>query len=1126
MTTTPPAAAPFDPTVALGEGITVLEASAGTGKTHAVATLVVAEVAGGRPLEEMLVVTFTRKATGTLRERVWQRLAGAVAGLDPDADTPADPLVAHLAQGPIEDVARRRARLARALSDFDAATIATTHGFCQQVLASLGVAGDAERDLEVVDDVSYLVTDAVDDLFVRRFHAGGEVLFSREEARSIADAVIKNPDAEIGDVERSSQAALLRRRFAVTLRARIAEQKRRGRVVTYDDLLSRLAASIADPVRGDMVAERLRRRFSMAVVDEFQDTDRVQWRILQAAFGASPSRLVLVGDPKQAIYAFRGGDVHAYLEATTGTSKLGLDVSWRADQPLLDGLDAFFAGAQLGSPDITHRPLRARPGAERSRLVGPAIGAPFTVRIVERASGHVARTAKGFAEKSSTRRHIAADVAAEAVRILAAGTRIVERDADGVADEGRLLGPGDLAVLVRRRVGAETVRDALLAAGVPAVVHGGTGVLRTEAAGDWLRLLRAFERPASTIRVRAVACGPFLGWDATRLATADGDSWDGVDERLADWAQALRSAGVAGLLRRIELTERLTSRLRATADGDRRLSDLRHVGELLHDHQAAQPSAAPAAMLARWLSEQMAVESGSDAGRRRLESDVAAVTVQTIHGAKGLEFPVVLLPSLWEGPWSDDEAPPVFHDVQGRRCIGVGGTGQLHLDQMAAAEQEGASEELRLLYVAMTRARHQVVVWWACGNDAASSPFARVLLGRHPNTGAVPDRLPRFPDEGALTAALGQLAATCDSIVVENTGDPRGRRFKSPTVGAEDLRVSTFDRSFDPCWTRTSYSGLIAAAHDALVAVSESTEAAEATEVGERAKIDEPDVASGTDAPDDAGLLGRLLPLGELPGGARVGTLVHEILESTDFADADLLSALGRAAGLAGARRLLDDQTEVLIAGLGAALATPLGPGLDGTRLCDLGRGDRLDELSFDFPLAGGDVPAGVVTMDAVADLFAAELPAHDPLAGYHVRLRDPVIAAEVRGFLTGSIDLVARVGDRHVVIDYKSNRLAPGGEPLTAWHYRPDALAVAMQDAHYPLQAGLYLVALHRYLRWRLAGYDPTRHLGGALYLFLRGMTGPDVAVVGGQPGGIFAWHPPATFVIALSDLLDRGAP
>jgi len=1133
VTTTRPAPAPFDPTIAVGEGVTVLEASAGTGKTHAVASLVVAEVARGRPLQELLVVTFTRKATGTLRERVWQRLAGAVAALGPDADTPMDPLVAHLAQGPIEDVARRRARLARALSDFDAATIATTHGFCQQVLASLGVAGDAERDLKVVDDVSYLVADAVDDLFVRRFHAGGDVLFNREVARSIADAVIKNPDAEIGDVDQFSEAALLRRRFAITLRKRIADQKRRGRVVTYDDLLSRLASSLADPVRGDMVAKRLRRRFSMAVVDEFQDTDTVQWRILRAAFSVAPSRLVLVGDPKQAIYAFRGGDVHAYLEATEGATKLGLDVSWRADQPLLDGLDAFFAGAQLGSPSITHRPLRTRPGAVRSRLVGPAVGAPLKFRIVDRASGYVARTATGFAEKSSTRRHIAADVAAQAVEILSAGTRIVERDARGVADEGRLLGPGDLAVLVRRRVGAETVRDALLAAGVPAVVHGGTGVLRTDAAADWLHLLRALERPASTTRVRAVARGPFLGWDAARLATADGDAWDGVDERLHDWALALRTAGVAGLLRQIEITERLTPRLRAMAAGDRRLSDLRHVAELLDGHQAAQRSASPAGVLTRWLSEQMAAEPGgdSDAGRRRLESDVPAVTVQTIHGAKGLEFPVVLLPSLWEGPWSDDGAPPVFHDGQGRRCIGVGGAGRLHRDQVAAAEREGASEELRLLYVAMTRARHQVVVWWACGNDAASSPFARVLLGRHPDTGAVPDRLPRFPEEGALTAAVGGLAAACESIVVDSVGDPSGRRFDAPTVAMptvamHDLGVSTFDRNVDQHWTRTSYSGLTAAAHAARVAGSESTQATEATEVGERAKIDESDVAAGSQASDAAGLLGRLVPLGELPGGTRLGTLVHEILESTDFADADLLGALGRAAGSAGARRLLDDRTEVLVAGLAAALTTPLGPGLDGRRLCDLERGDRLDELSFDLPLAGGDVPVGAITMDAVADLFAAALPPEDPLADYHVRLGHPAMAAEVRGFLTGSIDLVARVGDRHVVIDYKSNRLAPGGEPLTAWHYRPDALAVAMRDAHYPLQAALYLVALHRYLRWRLAGYDPARHLGGAAYLFLRGMTGPDVAVVDGQPGGVFAWHPPATFVTALSDLLDRGAP
>jgi exodeoxyribonuclease V beta subunit len=156
---------------------------------------------------------------------------------------------------------------------------------------------------------------------------------------------------------------------------------------------------------------------------------------------------------------------------------------------------------------------------------------------------------------------------------------------------------------------------------------------------------------------------------------------------------------VAGLVHRIETTDRLTARLLAQVQGPRKLADLHHIAELLHARQALQPSSAPAALLARWLTEQMADGAGTDTGRRRLESDAAAVTIQTIHGAKGLEFPIVLLPSMWEGPWTDDEAPPIFHDTNGRRCIGVGGAGRLHDDQMAAAEHERASEELRFLYV-------------------------------------------------------------------------------------------------------------------------------------------------------------------------------------------------------------------------------------------------------------------------------------------------------------------------------------------------------------------------------------------------------------------------------------------
>ncbi|MBA2495831.1 MAG: UvrD-helicase domain-containing protein, partial [Acidimicrobiia bacterium] len=911
----------FDATRPLPEGVTVIEASAGTGKTHAAVSLVVAEVARGRPLDELLVVTFTNKATGTLRERVWRRLADAVAALDPAAPAPTDPLLAHLCTGPPDEVARRRVRLRTALTDFDAATIATTHGFCHQVLAGLGVAGDAERGLEVTEDIAGIVDDAVDDLFVRRFHGGGDILFKRDVARRIAQVVDDHPEAEIGPVAANSEAARLRRRFAVTLRDRIRDQKRRGRLITYDDLLARLAASIDDPTRGPLVVARLRRRFTMAIIDEFQDTDAVQWRIFAAAFAAAPCRLVLVGDPKQAIYAFRGGDVHVYRTATEGATILALDMSWRADQPLLDGIDSFFGGAQLGGPTVAHRPLRARPGAERPRLLGAGVGAPLTVRLV-------GSDGRGYVDKPSARATVAADLAAEAVRFLTSGAAIVERDDDGTELDRRGVTPGDLAVLVRTRSYADVVRSALQAAGVPAVVHGAGGVLGTQASRAWLDLLRVLEAPSRTGYVRAVAAGPFLGWDARRIAIATDEAWEAVDERIHDWATALRLRGVAGLLRTVE-ADGLTARLLGVDGGERQLTDLHHVAELLQVCPATSPPS-PAALLA-WFTEQLSeAASGTDPGdgRRRLESDADAVTVQTIHGAKGLEFPVVLLPSLWEAPWTPDDELPVYHDPERGRSIGVGGVGAVHGEQVERAKRERDEEELRLLYVALTRARHRVVAWWATGYDAASAAFARVLLGRDAHTGAVTRELAHRPTEQDIGRALGDLAGASGAIGVEVVGPPAGARYAATTPTPSELAVATVGRAFDRCWGRTSYSALTAAAHDAGPGAisgpdSVAADGVEVVEIDERAKVDEPPAPDAGPTPPK--LLSTVVPLGDVPGGARVGTLVHEMLEHVDFTAADLAGDLAVAAREAGAHRLVPGHVDALVAGLVVALATPLG---------------------------------------------------------------------------------------------------------------------------------------------------------------------------------------------------------
>lgn len=271
--------------------------------------------------------------------------------------------------------------------------------------------------------------------------------------------------------------------------------------------------------------------------------------------------------------------------------------------------------------------------------------------------------------------------------------------------------------------------------------------------------------------------------------------------------------------------------------------------------------------------------------------------------------------------------------------------------------------------------------------------------------------------------------------------------------------------------------------------------------------------------------------LAAMPVGVHVGTLVHRVLEATDFAAENLDAELAVHVAAAQARRHVEigDPAKV-IAGLRAAIGTPLGSMLDGARLRDVRRPDRLDELEFELPLAGGDEPAGRVGLSAIGAVLREHLPPGDPLAGYAGRLDDPALRQTVRGYLTGSIDVVIRVPlagvPRFAVLDYKTNWLGGPGEALTAWHHRPSALAAEVQRGHYGLQALLYTAALHRYLRWRLPGYDAERNLAGVLYLFLRGMTGPDTPTVEGAPCGVFAWRPSNVLVEALSDVLDEGGP
>ncbi len=1030
----------------------------------------------------------------------------------------------------------RRARLSRALSDFDAATIATTHGFCQEVLSGLGVVGDVEPGTAFVEDLDDLLEEVVDDLYVRRFHQLGLPQFERREAMQIARAAVENPTAPVVPLDAPEESiAAMRVRLALRVRCELEARKRRSGVMTYDDLLTRLKGTL-EGASGPEAARRLRERYGVVLVDEFQDTDPVQWDILRLAFGGGGVTLVLIGDPKQAIYAFRGADVYAYLAAAREAGERAtLDVNWRSDQALIDAYDALFGNARLGHEGIEYRRVRAAAPNCEPGLEGAPVSAPLRLRLVPR--DDVETTPRGYARAPAAREHIAADLAGCLVDLLSSPATV--RTESGGREPIR---PGHVAVLVRTHRTGSLVRDALGAAGIPAVISGAGSVFGTAPARDWLVLLEALERPASSPHARSAALTRFLGWSAERVATAGEAEWEQVHRGLHGLAHVLRTRGVAALLEAVTAAEDLPGRVLAAAGGERDLTDLRHVGELLH--AAGTEEQMGAAALTAWLRRRIAAardEAGHEERSRRLESDAEAVQVLTIHRSKGLEFPIVCCPDLWEpGRVPEGSEPVFFHDPDAgdARTVDVGldgpdfpAHGRLHRD-----EQRG--EDLRLAYVALTRARHQALVWWVATWDSRHSPLGRLLFSRQ-RDGTVPAEGRGTPTDGEAETRLRALAAEAPGCIAAERATPGApRTWPGRTHPAAELTAASFDRTLDGGWRRTSYSDITAATGEPHVA-SEPEEPALTDEPPSALGIPwDPGVvpaADGVVPADDGGVPGPsrdpllAVPslLGGMPAGARVGTFVHRVLEATDFAAADLEAELAeRVAGELARRPVEVGDRAAVVAGLRAAIETPLGSLAAGVRLRDLRRADRLDELDFELPLAGGDAPTGRLTPAAIAAVLRAHAPAGDPVAAYADRLADPGLRQEVRGYLTGSIDLVARLpGDRFALVDYKTNWLGGADAELTAWHHRPAALGEEMRRAHYWLQALLYTVALHRYLRWRLSGYEPERNLAGVLYLFLRGLTGPDTPVVEGSPCGVCAWRPDPELVEALSDAFDAEA-
>jgi len=948
-------------------------------------------------------------------------------------------------------------------------------------------------------------------------------------------------------------------------RAELQRRRQRAGSLSYADLLEGL-----DPGPSAEVPTPLLRavgeRYCVALIDEFQDTDPVQWRLLRLAFSGPEHLLVMVGDPKQAIYRFRGGDIATYLQARSSCPEvLELRQNRRSTPALIAALNRLMVGPPGASGQLRRSAIpvpEVEACADRHGPDGPALELLWLGG--ERAAGD------SLPSKTSLKLLVPARTAAHVLTLLRQGAELVD------GGRPRPLQPDDICLLVSSHRQAEQLRQALEAVGLPSRLVSQGDVLATPAASALQRFLDALADPADCGRLRLLAASPLLGWSAAELATSPPERWSVLAGQLERLGRALPRQGLLG-----GLSELLGSRtLARLARSGRLRADLQQVAELVQRRMHADQLGAEGA--ADWLRRLRLDERRRDARtvseefQRHSDREDGCVAVVTVHASKGLEYPVVICPYLWQSPdrqprgfgvrWQPaGSAEPVL-DLHRNSSWGVG------WEAVQQERREARAEAERLAYVAATRARHRLVLAWGPSQNQQSAPLIPWLFPQL-ELSDEGQPLAERSDADWLAELEGSAAARGLSLgIVHPTQGPLEPWIDpAPATGLALGPVPS--RSFDRRWGRASYTAWTQALHDgasptaleegrdtsdpgpeeamapldgAEPAAAAATQASEPTgpavTAGDRARSsatadrEKESEASWAEAREEGWAEGWQEnwaedgPLADLPRGAAIGDALHRILEQLEDTDAcleaedGLLTDANRALAedLLRQAGIAEPPVEAVLRGLARTLATPCGGDLGGVRLGGLPRERRLHELNFDLSL-------GHARASALAAAFR-DHPGGPFAADYSDRLeRLPI---DSRGFLTGSIDLVFTAADaagqeRWWVADWKSNWLGrrdASGRPLACGprHYDSAAMGALMEEKHYPLQAHLYLVALHRYLRWRLPDYQPDRHLGGYVYVFLRGT--PGAAGTRALPGavpGMLVDRPPHQRLLALDAAL-----
>ncbi|SFT81705.1 DNA helicase/exodeoxyribonuclease V, beta subunit [Kosakonia arachidis] len=1159
-------------------GERLIEASAGTGKTFTIAALYLRLLLGlggnaafPRPLsvEELLVVTFTEAATEELRGRIRSNIHELrIACL---RESSSNPLYARL----LEEIADKQQAaywLMLAERQMDEAAVFTIHGFCQRMLSLNAFESGMLFEQQLVEDESLLRYQACADFWRRHCYplpreiaqavhaswkgpqellkaidrylqgeapqiksppSADETLVSRHQ-RIIAliDAIKQQWNAAVAEVEpvieasgidrrkfnRGNQAKYIERvsawaqeetrsyllpealeKFAQSflaertkadgvvpehplfvaieellaqpltlddlvltsamreIREAVAKEKRRRGELGFDDMLSRLDSALRSP-NGEALAAAIRGRFPVAMIDEFQDTDPQQYRIFSRIWhGQTECGLLLIGDPKQAIYAFRGADIFTYMKARDEVSaRYTLDTNWRSSPGMIASVNRLFMQMEdaFMFRQIPFLPVRSAAKNAGLRFTFRGEMQPAMKMWLMEGEGVGVGDYQGFMAQlcaSQIRDWLSAGQQGEALLY----------EGEGEHEKVRPVRASDITVLVRSRHEASLIRDALMLLDIPSVyLSNRDSVFDTPEAQELLWLLHAVLAPERESTLRSALATSMLGLTAQDIEALnlDEQAWDEKVEEFSHYRELWQKRGVMPMLRTLMSARNVAENLLATPGGERRLTDILHISELL---QEAGTQLESEHALTRWLAQRIAEPNANASSEQlRLESDKHLVQIVTIHKSKGLEYPLVWLPFIAnfrvqdQGFYHDRESFAAMLDLS-------------HGDEsVELAETERLAEDLRLLYVALTRSV------WHCSLGIA--PLIRRRGGKTGETDFHQSALGRLIQKGEALDAAGlqrALQALCDDDIALCTPPVAdSARWQLPQTPLPVLNARKVTRKIADDWRVTSYSGLQQRAHGL------------AQELLPRLDID---------AAGEHEVMAELkLTPHQFPRGAAPGTFLHSLFEDLDFTQPISPQWMAERVLVGGYE---EHWEPVLSRWLESVLHAPLtGTGIS---LSQLTEKEKQVEMEFYLP----------VTQTLSAQALDVLIRRYDPLSAGC----PPLDFRDVRGMLKGFIDLVFRHDGRYYLLDYKSNWLGESAEA-----YTQAAMATAMQSHRYDLQYQLYSLALHRYLRHRIADYRYEQHFGGVIYLFLRGVEAQN------PQQGIFTTRPDAALIEQMDTL------